>query len=349
MGLLNPSTVSAREISAVDRNAVSLNSRFCITSESRVITRFEIDPARERLADIQTLMEQGQKALEDDRISQSVLSFQKVLQITQNFKGRSHWEAKALFRLGDAMFAIGSFQKALEYYQSALPLMARFDKYDWNRSQQVAILHGIGKTYRALGRSRQSLNTHLQALDIAEQSTSSGNCLRKAIAYKYIGEIYADTGNLEQALVYFRGALKYRSIYSHPIDLEPVALLNNSGKIHFDLGDANQALAFFEESFQTAARLNRSANITFNRIKADSKNPHSSDQYMLKGVRSELKLGIKQLDETIAILQQLQPKLEKNPEMQSRYMTKLRDCQKLKAEMTIALNNLNKSFPIEVP
>jgi tetratricopeptide (TPR) repeat protein len=346
MGLLNPSTAHATESATYMKIQTQGKTQFCVTSESIVLPRFEIDPAREQLEVIQKLMEQGEKSLEEESpssIGQSVVRFQEVLRITEKFKGRSHWEARAFFQLGEATFALGSFQKALEYYQSALPLMTRFDKYDWNRSEQVKILHGIGKTYRALGRTRQALNSHLQALDVVKRSGGAGNCRREAIAYNYIGEIYADAENPDQALVYFQQALQLRDLLRpHSIDLDPVGIFNNNGKIHFELGDAEKALAFFDRSFQTAERLNKSASITLNRIKADSKTPHLSDQYMLKGVRSELKLGIKQLNATIVILRQLKSKLDNNPELQSRYATKIWDCQRLEIAIAIALDESEK-------
>jgi tetratricopeptide (TPR) repeat protein len=352
MGLLNLSTAHATESateSAIEsgtymKTQTQGKTQFCIISESRSLARFEIDPAREQLEVIQKLMEQGKKSLEEESpssIGQSVVRFQEVLRITEKFKGRSHWEAEAFFQLGEATFALGSFQKALEYYQSALPLMSRFDKYDWNRSQQVTILHSIGKTYRALGRTRQALNTHLQALDIVKRSGGKGNCIREAIAYNYIGEIYVDAEDRDQALVYFQSALELRDrLRPHSLDLDPVGIFNNHGKIHFELGDAEKALAFFDRSFQMAEWLHKSANVPLKRIKAEKRDLFN--QYMIKGVRSELKLGIKQLDTTIVILQQLQSKLDKNPELQSRYAAKIRDCQRLKAAMTIALDESEK-------
>lgn len=329
-----------------ERSSVGLKipemPQFCMTRGSGGAFYFDYYPDLKQLEVIKKLIKQGEEILEEDnlsRIQEAVNVFQEALLITQTSNVRSVWEGKVLFQLGEAYFALGSFNKALEHYQSALPLTNRFKSY--NRSQEVKTLQAIGKTYRALGRRRQALNTHNEALTIVRGSVSVGNCKREAIARNYMGEIYADDRNLDAASIYFRQASELGSTDWSSIDLSLVEILNNNGKIQVELGNFQPALEFFNKSFQTANGLSQGSRIQLEDFKSTTKIRDFRAQREIEAIRSELRLSLRQLKVTIIQLKQLQPKFVKS-EFQSRYADKIRDCEKLRLELMILLPEVEK-------
>lgn len=345
LGSCFSSDASALEfVETSERQPIHAVAQFCVTSATPGVIYFDGNGDWKSLGEFQRLLGQGTTFLQEGSpslIQRSIILFQEALQIAQNAKLRSSRRGEALFQLGEASFALQDFPNALKYYQAALPLLSDMDAYgsDWRRDARA--LHGIGKTYRALGRMRSSLNTHFRALERVSGRLRAGNCIEEAIARNEIGEIYAAAGNFDLALLYFRQSLQLLGERDGS-DLDPVVVLNNQGKMHFELGNPEKALEFFDRSLQKLNALNQSASLELNNLKSNLTSLEFLDQSRRQRVLSQLKSGVHQLESTIATLRSLSPRLAKNPKLQSHYAAKLKDCETLIVTMQFSLYDIKK-------
>ncbi|NJM56295.1 MAG: tetratricopeptide repeat protein [Synechococcales cyanobacterium RU_4_20] len=279
---------------------------------------------------VQQLMEEGtklQKIGTQESLQQAKSKFEQVIQITQT-AGERRLQQRAWSEMGETAFALDDPQGATTAYKQILPLLYLDD--DNYEEQKVDVLGKIGKAYRALGKNQQALEIYNKALVlIRRRDRWMGNCLREARTLNSIGEIYADKNELEKALIYFEQALKLRQLLPpHPLDFDPVDILNNHGKIYFAFGDTSKALAFFDWSFRIAGWLVQSVQISWDALGSE----FTVSGYTLDGIQQEAQLGVKQLEATISILNQLYPNIE-SPEQKTIYIDKLKQCEGLKAEL----------------
>ncbi len=112
--------------------------------------------------------------------------FEKALVADKNYTA-------VYYNLGDVQYGLGNYEKALEYLDTAM-------KGTKDRLLHVDILNKIGRTYGAMGRKEQAIDSFQKAIAIYPLSP----VFRNNLAVQYIkAERYDEAiGTLEQALVY---------------------------------------------------------------------------------------------------------------------------------------------------
>ena len=112
-------------------------------------------------------------------------------------------EAITLNNIGAVYHALGENQKALDFYQQALPLSRAVG----DRSQEAITLHNIGLVYHTLGEKQKALDFYQQALPL---SRAVGDHAREAITLNNIGGVYSNLGEKQKALDFYQQALPLR-------------------------------------------------------------------------------------------------------------------------------------------
>jgi CHAT domain-containing protein len=129
---------------------------------------------------------------------------------------------------------LGKKQKALEYYNQALPVARAAN----DKEQEARSLNNIGLAYSDLGKKEQALEYYNQALTLSRAASVR---TQEVLALMYIGAYY---GNFDQkrALEYFKQALTLSPTFSD-IPEESAAVGDMNRSLYYSiLGDKQKAL-----------------------------------------------------------------------------------------------------------
>jgi CHAT domain-containing protein len=105
---------------------------------------------------------------------------------------------------------LGEKQKALEYYNQALPLTHAVG----DRAGEAITLANIGWTYSALGEKQKALEYYNQALPLRR---AVGDRAGEAKTLTHIGEVYDDLGEKQKALDYYNQSLPLSRAVQDPL------------------------------------------------------------------------------------------------------------------------------------
>ncbi|MGA2338920.1 MAG: tetratricopeptide repeat protein [Terracidiphilus sp.] len=146
--------------------------------------------------------------------------------------GERNGEALLLNDTGPAYAALGQKQKALDVYNQAIALWRKLG----NRQGEALTINNIGRLYNDLGEHQTALDYYNQALPIWREV---GNRSGEALALSDIGRAYADLGQPAKALDFQTQALPiFRDVGSRRGE---AMVLNNLGRDRSDLGEAQKA------------------------------------------------------------------------------------------------------------
>ena len=150
-------------------------------------------------------------------------------------------EATTLNNIGSVYDDLGEKQKALEYFNQALPLIRAVG----NRGGEAATLNNIGKVYNDLGEKQKALEYFNQALPLIR---AVGNRGGEATTLNNIGLVYSDLGEKQKPLEYYNQALPLlRAVGDRRGEANT---LNNIGKVYNDLGEKQKALEYFNQALR---------------------------------------------------------------------------------------------------
>jgi CHAT domain-containing protein/Flp pilus assembly protein TadD len=154
--------------------------------------------------------------------------------------GNRGGEAKTLNNIGTVYNALGEKQKALDYYNQALPLYRAVG----NRGGEAKTLNNIGTVYDALGEKQKALDYYNQALPLRRAVGDRGG---EATTLNNIGAVYDALGEKQKALDYFNQALPlYRAVSNRSGE---ATTLNNIGAVYDSLGEKQKALDYYNQAF----------------------------------------------------------------------------------------------------
>jgi CHAT domain-containing protein/tetratricopeptide (TPR) repeat protein len=149
-------------------------------------------------------------------------------------------EGATLNNLSDLYMELGEPEKALGYLERALAL---FRSMHYSGDGVAMTLYNIGSAYRRMGQSQKALDYYNQSLANAREQ----NLFRVITAAMYgIGTTHNNLGRHHEAVEYFKQAL---SSYQTAGDRGGQALtLNAIGKAHLDAGEPEKALDFLNRA-----------------------------------------------------------------------------------------------------
>ena len=112
-------------------------------------------------------------------------------------------EATTLNNIGQVYDDLGEKQKALDYYQQALPLSQTVGDH----AGEAVSLHNIGFVYHALGEKQKALDYYQQSLSLQK---AVGDRAGEAETLNNIGTVYISLGEKQKALDYLQQSLSLR-------------------------------------------------------------------------------------------------------------------------------------------
>jgi CHAT domain-containing protein/Tfp pilus assembly protein PilF len=165
--------------------------------------------------------------------------FQQQLQIWRATGAHQREVAEAVHNIGVVYDSMGFAQKAIHFYQEALPLR----RAAGDRAGLAITLDSLGLSYISTGELQKASDYCNQALAIfAELNDRAG----LANTLNNIGGINFTLGDYRKALEYFSQSLELRRALGHRRD-EAIAL-NNIGRVYDLLGEAQKALDYHHQA-----------------------------------------------------------------------------------------------------
>jgi CHAT domain-containing protein/Tfp pilus assembly protein PilF len=153
--------------------------------------------------------------------------------------GDRQGEGTALHRLGYTYYLLGEYQKALDYYNRAIPVQRDVG----DRSGEGAALNGIGMVYYALGDRRKPLDYFNQALLIKR---AVGDLTGEGAILNNLGAIYQTLDENQKALDCYDQRLQLsRALKDRRGE---ASTLNNVGIVYDKIGEKQKALEYFDQS-----------------------------------------------------------------------------------------------------
>ncbi len=153
--------------------------------------------------------------------------------------GNRAGEAGTLSNIGAVYDSIGEKQRALDFYNQALPIV----RVIGDRSGEARTLNNLGAVYDTLGEKQQALDCYNQALRIEREV---GNRSGEAITLNNIGRVYDSLGERQKALTYYDEALPIVRLAGDRSG--EAATLNNFGTLYDLLGEKQKALAYYSQA-----------------------------------------------------------------------------------------------------
>jgi CHAT domain-containing protein/Tfp pilus assembly protein PilF len=149
------------------------------------------------------------------------------------------YAATHLNNIGFLYSVLGQKQKALEYYEKALPI----HKAMGNRPGEATTLNNIGLVYDDLGQKQRALEFYQKALPIRKEV---GDRAGEATTLNNIGAVYDNLGQKQKALEFYQKALPIRKEVGDRAG--EATTLNNIGAVYSALGQKQKALEFYEKA-----------------------------------------------------------------------------------------------------
>ncbi|MFM6246213.1 MAG: CHAT domain-containing protein, partial [Dolichospermum sp.] len=155
-------------------------------------------------------------------------------------------EATTLNNIGGVYDALGEKQKALDYYNQALPIRRAVG----DRGGEAITLNNIGRVYNALGEKQKALDYYNQALPIRRAVGDRGG---EATTLNNIGGVYSALGEKQKALDYYNQALPIlRAVGDRGVE---ATTLNNIGILYRDTKQPTEAIKNLEQSVDLLLKL----------------------------------------------------------------------------------------------
>jgi tetratricopeptide (TPR) repeat protein/CHAT domain-containing protein len=182
----------------------------------------------------------GDRTQNREKRLQAIAGYQRAAALWHSLRDDGE-VALCLYRIGliYSYNDVGERQKALDYYNQALPLL----RVAGDRAGEAMTLTGIGGIYLDLGEKQKALDYYNQALP---QLRAMGNRTDEAFTLRNIGNVYSDLGQKQKALDYYNQALP---LYRAEGDRAGEAVtLRNIGSVSSDLGQKQKALDYHNQT-----------------------------------------------------------------------------------------------------
>jgi len=151
-----------------------------------------------------------------------------------------------LNNLGLVYDSIGQPQRALEYYEQALPLRRAVE----DRGGEATTLNNLGLVYYNIGQPQRALEYYEQALPLVRAVEDRGG---EATTLNNLGLVYDSIGQPQRALEYYEQALPLiRAVENRGGE---AATLNNLGGVYQDTNQPQKAIEHWKQSLEITLTL----------------------------------------------------------------------------------------------
>ncbi|MGB3760944.1 MAG: CHAT domain-containing tetratricopeptide repeat protein, partial [Rivularia sp. (in: cyanobacteria)] len=187
------------------------------------------------------LINQGRKLFEQGS-KESLLAarkkFEAALFLWEKL-GNKKWQGITLVSIGRIYSDLADKQKALQYYNQALPILRAVE----DRGAEAITLNNIGGIYDSLGENQKALQYYNQALTLRRAVEDRRG---EATTLNNIAYVYDSLGENQKALQYYNQALTLRRAVEDRRG--EATTLNNIGAIYSDLGEKQKALQYYNQA-----------------------------------------------------------------------------------------------------
>ncbi|BAY61416.1 TPR repeat-containing protein [Calothrix brevissima NIES-22] len=183
---------------------------------------------------------------------QAIEKLEQALKLSQQLDDKL-MQAFCLWGLGNVYVSLEQMQKALEYFNQALPLF----RAENNQQKEVKLLEagtllGIGTVYFLQADAQQALDNLNQALSLFHEL---GNKDLEANSLQIIGGMYLTLGEKQKALDEFNQALSlFRGLGDRAKEASTLSLIanvyRNSGILNNSLTDKQKSLQYYNQVLQ---------------------------------------------------------------------------------------------------
>ncbi|MBD2390665.1 DUF2225 domain-containing protein [Aphanizomenon flos-aquae] len=237
-----------------------------VTDSSRVLAKDDSSKIAQSPAatkkNAERLLEEGMTLYQQgsaESLRQAIQKWQEALSLYRVVNDKKN-EANTFVWIGFVYNNLGEKQKALDYYNQALPILRAVGDSEAlrrNRGGEATTLNNIGLVYNALGEKQKALDFYNQALPI-RRAVGDSEALRRnrggeAITLNNIGAVYDALGEKQKALDYYNQALPILRAVGDSEALRrnrggEATTLNNIGLVYNALGEKQKALDFFNQA-----------------------------------------------------------------------------------------------------
>ena len=147
--------------------------------------------------------------------------------------------AASFVSLGNAYYALGQYEKAIEYYKLSLDLSKKIN----DRQGEANSLGNLGVVYQSLGQYKKAIDYHQQSLDIKKEISDRQG---EVASLGNLGNAYYSLEQYQKAIEYYKLSLDL----SKKIDDRQgeANSLNNSGEVYQSLGQYEKAIHYYQQS-----------------------------------------------------------------------------------------------------
>jgi CHAT domain-containing protein len=230
-------------------------------------------------------------------------------------------EAYTLYDLGQISATLGEKQKALDYFNQALPLWVR------NVNGEGYTLEQIGRLYASMGKWREALNQYNRALPLLR---STGDRHGEASIFNDMGFVFASIGESRNAIDYHDRALQIGRAISHRgVEAQTLSYL---GKVYDSSGDRPKALDYYTQALGLLKAIG-------------DRNGEAQARYDIARVNRGLGDDARaraEIEETLAIVDSLRTKVA-GDEIRSHYFASAQQYYEFYIDLLMSLNKQHPS------
>ncbi len=147
-------------------------------------------------------------------------------------------ECRTLNAIANVELNLSNFEKAIEYYEECIYVLQSIGDLDF----EAVVLMNKGLAYQQNGSLKAALRNYLESLSIFK---TKGLKIHHAL-YNNLGIVFLETGNYEEALLYFTEALKHTQL-NKAVNDEGLALAN-LGRTYLYIEDFTNAITYLSEA-----------------------------------------------------------------------------------------------------
>ncbi len=149
--------------------------------------------------------------------------------------------AAAYSKVGILYYTIADYEKALYYFNKALPMSEELD------SETTFLYNNIALVYQGIGKYKEAIKQYQNIIKI-EEETYGEDFLDTAVTYSNLGISYCDIGEFDKSLECYEKALKiYENNPSQNV-LDAALAYNNIGLLFYNKGEYPKALEYYQKA-----------------------------------------------------------------------------------------------------